>query len=160
MKYVKIITILLLSSAISFYACNDRSNAVREEARESLKVSSSPALPGAAVQNPAIPEPTQNAAGVWHYTCSQGCSGGGGKDDLCATCGGALAHNPAYHANDNVAPANATTPSAITPPVDPAQNAAGVWHYTCGNGCAGGAGTAGACGTCGNALAHNDAYHL
>lgn len=160
MKYIKIITILLLSSAISFYACNDNSNDVRQKARESLRVSDSPTPPSAAVQNPAIPEPTQNAAGVWHYTCNQGCAGGGGKDDTCATCGGALAHNTAYHANDNIAPpANPIAPSATPPVVEAAQNAAGVWHYTCGNGCAGGAGVAGTCSTCSGALAHNPAYH-
>ncbi len=160
MKYFKIFTILLLSSAISFSACNDNSDAIRQEAKESLNVSSSPTPPSTAVQNQAVPEPKQNAAGVWHYTCSQGCTGGGGKDDVCATCGAALAHNPAYHANDNIAPTNATTPAAITtPPATAAQNAAGVWHYTCENGCAGGAGAAGTCGTCSGALAHNAAYH-
>ena len=52
------------------------------------------------------------------------------------------------------------TPSA-TPPAtaEPAQNAAGVWHYTCAKGCAGGAGATGPCATCGNTLAHNKAYH-
>ena len=52
------------------------------------------------------------------------------------------------------------TPPTMTPPTaEPAQNAAGVWHYTCGNGCKGGAGAAGTCGTCGGTLAHNQAYH-
>lgn len=160
MKYFKLITVLIITSVISFSACNDNSNAVREEAKESLEVANSPTLPNAAVQNPAVPEPKLNAEGVWHYTCSQGCIGGGGQGENCAVCGGPLAHNAAYHANDNVAPTNTTMPSATTPTVvDPAQNAAGIWHYTCGNGCAGGAGTAGSCGTCGSALAHNAAYH-
>jgi hypothetical protein len=160
MKYFKIITILLLSSAISFYACNDNSDTIRQKARESLTVSSPPTLPNAAVQNPAIPQSNQNTEGVWHYTCSQGCAGGGGKDDNCITCGGSLAHNQAYHASDNIAaPANSITPSATPPVVEPAQNVTGVWHYTCGNGCAGGAGVTGICGTCGDALAHNPVYH-
>lgn len=42
-------------------------------------------------------EPSQNAAGVWHYTCSSGCSGGAGSAGNCSTCGNALAHNTAYH---------------------------------------------------------------
>ena len=50
-----------------------------------------------------------------------------------------------------------TTPKAAT--TEPAQNASGVWHYTCAKGCEGGAGAAGNCGTCGGALAHNAAYH-
>ncbi len=154
MNYLKILAILLLSSAISFYACNDDA-AVKKEARESLKVSDSPTTP-----NSATPEPAQNAQGVWHYTCNAGCAGGAGSAGNCATCGGALAHNSAYHSNTNNAPTtNMMTPPATPPTAEPAQNAAGVWHYTCNAGCEGGAGAAGTCGTCGGTLAHNSAYH-
>ncbi len=160
MKYFKILAILLLSSVISFYACNDNDDARKQEARESLEVSDSPNLPNAATPNPATPEPPQNAEGVWHYTCSKGCAGGAGAAGNCATCGGPLAHNSAYHANANSTPTTTPiTPSATPPATEPAQNAAGVWHYTCGKGCAGGAGAAGTCGTCGGTLAHNKAYH-
>ena len=161
MKYFKILAILLFSTFISFYACNDKSDARKQKARESLVVPDSPAIPNTATPNAATPEPAQNAEGVWHYTCSKGCVGGAGAAGNCATCGGALAHNSAYHANNN----NSTpTTTQITPPVtpptaEPAQNAVGIWHYTCGNGCAGGAGKAGPCGTCGGTLAHNAAYH-
>ncbi len=58
-------------------------------------------------------------------------------------------------------PGNATsitTPGQAKAP-EPAQNAAGVWHYTCNNGCAGGAGSAIACAGCGTTLVHNSAYH-
>ena len=48
---------------------------------------------------PPTPEPPQNAAGVWHYTCSSGCEGGAGSAVACASCGTTLAHNTAYHAN-------------------------------------------------------------
>lgn len=48
-------------------------------------------------QAPQAPEPAQNAAGVYHYTCSKGCSGGSGTGGTCATCGGPLTHNQAYH---------------------------------------------------------------
>jgi len=46
---------------------------------------------------PKAPEPPQNAAGVWHYTCSNGCAGGGGSAIACAGCGSTLVHNQAYH---------------------------------------------------------------
>ena len=121
------------------------------------------------------PEPAQNAAGVWHYTCANGCAGGGGSATACAVCGSTLAHNSAYHNTPAAStPVGATAAGATTttgglpaptivPPVnqapEPAQNAAGVWHYTCSNGCAGGAGSAIACATCGSTLAHNQGYH-
>jgi ribosomal protein S27E len=130
--------------------------------------------------NPATPtpEPAQNAAGVWHYTCPKGCAGGAGSAVACAKCGTTLAHNQAYHANNNdnkttvttSSGANVSLPEGIKPvpspltnppatPTEPAQNAKGVWHYTCSGGCAGGAGSAIACAKCGKTLAHNQAYH-
>ena len=160
MKYFKILAILLLSSVISFYACNDNADANKKEARESLEVSDSPTQPNVETPNPATPEPPQNAEGVWHYTCSKGCDGGAGAAGNCATCGGPLAHNAAYHANANSTPTTPpTTPAATPPAAEPAQNAAGVWHYTCEKGCKGGAGAAGTCATCGGTLTHNAAYH-
>ena len=160
MKYIKILTIILLSSVISFYACNDKADARKKEAREAVETANPSTTTIAPPPNPATPEPAQNALGVWHYTCNKGCAGGAGATGTCATCGGPLAHNTAYHANTN---GTATTPPitqpATPPPPSAAQNAAGVWHYTCGKGCAGGAGAAGNCGTCGGALAHNAAYH-
>ncbi len=59
-------------------------------------------------------------------------------------------------------PVQGTTASTTTPPpatTEPAQNAQGVWHYTCPNGCEGGAGSATPCGKCGTTLTHNAAYH-
>ena len=49
--------------------------------------------------NPTTPkaEPSQNASGVWHYTCSKGCAGGAGSASKCGTCASTLAHNTAYH---------------------------------------------------------------
>ena len=90
MKYFKILSILLLSSVITIYAC-------KQESKASTDVSDSPALSNDAIQNPATAEPAQNAAGVWHYTCAKGCKGGAGGAGNCGTCGGALAHNTAYH---------------------------------------------------------------
>lgn len=109
-------------------------------------------------------EPPQNAAGVWHYTCPKGCKGGGGAATACAKCGTTLTHNTAYHAQPNApttAPSGTTTAPSTTPQKtpEPAQNAAGVWHYTCPGGCPGGGGAAAPCGKCGKTLAHNSAYH-
>ncbi|MBK8954152.1 MAG: hypothetical protein IPM34_01160 [Saprospiraceae bacterium] len=61
-------------------------------------------------------------------------------------------------------PAPAADPAITVPPPapttpEPAQNAKGVWHYTCPKGCEGGAGAQGNCAKCGTALAHNAAYH-
>lgn len=163
MKYFKILAILMLSSVISFYSCSDTADASKDEAKESVEVTNSPTQPNVVTPNVATSEPAQNADGVWHYTCGKGCAGGAGTAGNCTTCGGPLAHNKAYHPNtpQTATPTSpsVTAPSVTAPAAEPAQNAAGVWHYTCGSGCAGGAGTAGACGTCGGALAHNQAYH-
>jgi hypothetical protein len=107
---------------------------------------------------------------VWHFVCADGCEGGHGDSKApCPVCGKEMAHNQAFHGNNanaaNQAPTftppdgnQALTPQ--TPPTpEPAQNAAGVWHYTCPNGCAGGAASAGPCASCGSTLAHNSAYH-
>lgn len=135
-------------------------------------------------------EPPQNAQGVWHYTCPNGCAGGAGGATPCATCGTTLAHNQAYHAGGNTATSpvianpgpgdkgsitnpvitSPVTPNAqpgapaagipaTTPTPEPAQNAKGVWHYTCPNGCEGGGGSATACAGCGTTLVHNQVYH-
>jgi hypothetical protein len=113
---------------------------------------------------PATAPATASTGGLQHYVCPKGCKGGGGAaQGNCPVCGTAMTHNQAFHAQD---PKNTTTPSPTqmpTPPPattpEPAQNAAGVWHYTCGKGCAGGAGSAGNCAKCGGSLAHNAAYH-
>jgi len=46
---------------------------------------------------PPSQEPAQNAAGVWHFTCPSGCSGGAGAQQACGSCGATLAHNAGYH---------------------------------------------------------------
>ena len=130
---------------------------------------------------PKTPEPAQNAAGVWHYTCPNGCAGGAGSASPCAGCGTTLVHNQEYHNTPATTPAVTSTPSGIdlgtgtsitplnangtvTPPTpprtpEPAQNAKGIWHYICSAGCTGGAGSAVACAGCGKTLVHNQAYH-
>lgn len=147
MKYFKILTVLLCSSVIFFYACNN-------------KPKTPPRKTTAPIQTAF--EPAQNASGVWHYTCSKRCAGGSGAAGNCNTCGSLLIHNSLYHANTTSTPTTAPTsgaPFANPPATTPSQNTAGVWHYTCSKGCAGGSGTAGTCSTCGSTLAHNAAYH-
>jgi hypothetical protein len=118
--------------------------------------------PTAAVPKPT--EPPQNAKGIWHYTCSKGCAGGAGSAAPCAKCGTVLAHNTKYHgdvptpAPGAAAPGAAQT-SATPPKPEPAQNAKGVWHYTCADGCAGGAGAISPCAKCSKPLVHNQTYH-
>ncbi len=110
----------------------------------------------------ALAEPAQNAAGTWHYTCPKGCEGGAGSAIACAKCGTMLTHNSKYHPKtegEGAKAAPAPTQAAPAQKAEPAQNAAGVWHYTCPGGCAGGAGSAVACAKCGKTLTHNGAYH-
>ncbi len=151
-----------------------------------------PAPAGAATTNTTTNEPPQNAQGVWHYTCPNGCAGGAGSATPCANCGTTLVHNTEYHNNSGstpnvttstINPATGTPTPGITlgngssiqpvnssgvpgaPPApkpkapEPAQNASGVWHYTCPSGCDGGAGSAVACANCGTTLTHNQLYH-
>lgn len=161
MKYVKILPLLLMSTVIFLYSCNDKTKAPKETDSKSVEVENSASKP--AVTTPTPAEPAQNASGVWHYTCRIGCPGGAGTATKCNTCGNILAHNTAYHGNANStssapfsnAPAAPATPAAP----EPAQNSAGVWHYTCAKGCVGGSGSAGSCTTCNGPLAHNSAYH-
>ncbi|XMO86315.1 hypothetical protein AAFN75_16130 [Algibacter sp. AS12] len=152
MKYLKIFTILLCSSFLILWSCNDSTKGAKQEnvkANEAIE---------SVTPNPVSLEPAQNAQGVWHYACSKGCAGGAGSAVNCTNCGTLLAHNSAYHANPNAAPLS-SAPFAAPPTAEPSRNAAGVYHYTCGNGCAGGSGSASNCASCGSALAHNAAYH-
>ena len=110
---------------------------------------------------------TPVAGAVKHYTCPNNCANSGGDAaGTCPVCGTAYVHNAAYHNQTN----NANSPfdnqqsPVVQPPQQqqqpaPAQNAAGVYHYTCANGCAGGSGSAGTCSACGGNLVHNPAYH-
>lgn len=161
MKYLRFITILLFSSTLFLSSCKEEvKEAPVEETLQPLDLEKW-ANQGNTTQNSGA-EPAQNAVGLWHYTCSKGCAGGAGLAGNCSTCGGLLAHNQAYHGTANAAPTTSTpftTPNTTQTLPEPSQNAAGVWHYSCNQGCSGGSGAAGNCNTCGNALAHNTAYH-
>lgn len=113
-----------------------------------------------------------SAKKVQHYICENNCENSGAAvAGNCPVCKNPYLHNTAFHADDllkggpiNVQ-SNATQPGAPITTTntnrapEPAQNANGVYHYTCSNGCAGGAGTTTNCKACGEALAHNTAYH-
>ncbi|MBR9845913.1 MAG: hypothetical protein GYB35_07310 [Algicola sp.] len=164
MKSPKILTILVLSLTISFYSCNDSTKTSKQGSSNSTETIDSSSKPSAETPKAATAEPAQNALGVWHYTCRIGCPGGAGTASKCTNCGNILVHNTTYHGNSNTTtsspfadPSATPTPTPKTP--EPSQNTAGVWHYTCANGCAGGAGAAGTCSTCSGTLAHNSAYH-
>jgi hypothetical protein len=123
-------------------------------------------VPGQMQQVQAMPEPAQNSEGAWHYVCPKGHPGGAGEPMACATCGTALQHNDAYHANETQAipvdpsqAGQAIQAQPGQPAPEPPQNAEGQWHYTCAKGHPGGAGAPGNCATCGEALVHNQAYH-
>ena len=172
MKFKSILSIAAVAGAALFVSCKNDGDAARDAAVESIQAGQpASSAPAANPTTPATPEPAQNAAGVWHYTCPKGCEGGAGSAVACAKCGTTLTHNTAYHPPATANPAqaapttNATLPEGITPvpnptkAPEPAQNAKGVWHYTCSAGCAGGAGSAVACAKCGKTLAHNQVYH-
>lgn len=163
---------LLLICGLFLASCGEKPNRpdpILDDNYQPAPIQGAPAATTATPTPPNTPEPAQNAAGVWHYTCSNGCSGGAGSAVACATCGTTLVHNQAYHSANTTPGITATQNPAGTPPApvtpaapktpEPAQNAAGVWHYTCSNGCSGGAGSAIACASCGSTLAHNQAYH-
>ncbi len=154
MKYFKILTILVFSSVITFSGCKDDTPEPIKETRVPLQVFDAPTQQNATTANSTTPTARQNAGSLYHYTCSNGCAGGAGVAGNCSTCGNPLAHNQAFHNN------TPTTAPSTTPPIpEPSQNTAGVWHYSCGKGCAGGSGAAGNCSTCNGALTHNTAYH-
>ncbi len=129
------------------------------------------AADGATTPPPATTATAAPTGGAKHYTCPKNCKGSGGDAaGTCPVCGSAYVHNQAFHAagaNNAPPPSPAGTatpttaaPTTATPPApSPAQNAAGVFHYTCAKGCAGGAAAAGKCAKCGGDLAHNAAYH-
>ncbi len=174
MKFLRFLTVFSISAITVFSACKSDGDAARDAAVESIQ-GQQPAADGTTPPATPTPEPAQNATGVWHYTCPKGCEGGAGSAEACAKCGTTLVHNTAYHppANNPAAAAPATNATSLpegmtavpnpttnpTPTPEPAQNAKGVWHYTCSAGCAGGAGSAVACAKCGKTLAHNQTYH-
>ena len=161
MKSKSLFAITALCAICFLAACKNDNSANQGTtlmSEEALSKDGAPAAPPSA--NPATPEPPQNAAGIWHYTCPKGCVGGAGSASPCASCGATLVHNQAYHGVQG--PADAPGQAPATPggkKPEPPQNAAGVWHYTCPKGCEGGAGSSILCAKCGKQLEHNKVYH-
>lgn len=176
---MKIFNVLLAICLISLISCGGDTKKASGSAdgatstegisstQPSFNVTSAPDGSGlATTPPPPTAEPPQNAQGVWHYTCTKGCAGGSGSAVPCATCGATLVHNQVYHGQAGATPAptplgtvGSTPPPPPPPSAEPPQNAKGVWHYTCTNGCEGGAGAAAPCAKCGNTLVHNTVYH-
>lgn len=157
MRNLNLVFCIGIMLSLGLVACQGGSNKVMDEARKSLPQSTTQAADPAATPAPAAGLTNSEP----HYKCPNNCAGGVGEAaGTCATCGAVLAHNQAYHNQPGAAslPTEVTTPPAPTTP-SPAQNAAGVYHYVCSNGCSGGAGSATACSSCGSMLAHNPAYH-
>lgn len=150
--------------ALLLMACKQKDSAVRDAAKEGLPAPAPTTGIQSPLSNPAAPTlpnqstAAQNAAGEWHYTCPNGHPGSGTAGN-CASCGTALVHNQAFHAGEATNATTAPAPSLPNQQPEPAQNASGVWHYTCPSGHPGGAGTAATCSSCGATLVHNQAYH-
>jgi hypothetical protein len=120
-------------------------------------------------KKPEVQKSKKETAKVQHYICDNKCENSGGDvAGVCPTCNKPYTHNLAYHNNDflkngplNVPKTNlgTTTQPTQNTNTSPAQNALGVFHYTCPNGCSGGSGSVENCVACGTQLVHNQAYH-
>ncbi|OCK42759.1 hypothetical protein BA195_07555 [Tenacibaculum soleae] len=108
---------------------------------------------------PNVSNVSVNVIGGAHYICPKKCKGGTSnvKGTACTVCKTPLAHNQAFHNTPQAPSSPVSTPVAPLPASGP--NAAGQYHYTCNNGCAGGADAAGKCKSCASDLAHNAAFH-
>lgn len=174
--YQLVISLVVCTMIFSCTSKPDRPESVLGE-RPVTQSTTPSATPAAAGTNP----------NVKHYICPNNCEGSGGDAaGTCPVCSSAYTHNAAFHNNpaagsnpsitspqistsnpsinssileggDGLNPSVTIPPPTSTP--EPAQNASGVFHYTCSNGCAGGGGSATPCGTCGTTLVHNTAYH-
>lgn len=117
--------------------------------------------------------PAVSGDASFHYICSAGCGGGGAAQGPCPSCGAAMEHNAAFHANQGATaapgasgnqPSGQKYPSVFNTPgavrSAPAQGGSGgTTHYICSAGCGGGGNAQGTCPSCGAPLAHNDAFH-
>ncbi len=117
--------------------------------------------PGSPISPNSAPAAVQaSSPSTLHYYCSDHPDKGGAAQGSCPDCGLALIHNQAFHNTTTAATPDFSVPPTSLPTTPAAAtNAAGVFHYTCSNGCAGGAGAQANCATCGNPLAHNQAFH-
>lgn len=160
---MKLISAILIATI--FFGCatdkSDKGTSDKPETNTATETATNPAfnMDQVQTQQPGQVNVPAGADGkVYHYVCADGCEGGASDAaGTCAVCGKTLAHNQAFHAAPPVE--NNPAAPAIQPAQEPAQNALGVWHYTCPNGCAGGAGSQQPCPKCGSMLQHNSGYH-
>jgi len=157
MKYLGLLFLAMLIVS-SCAETPDRPEPVMTQAQHDAVNAESAALQA---QKQAQATVASTSPSALHYYCSTHPTQGGDAQGSCPECGLALVHNAAFH-NAGAATPAATAAGALATPgttPEPAVNAAGVYHYTCSNGCPGGAGSQANCATCGNPLAHNAAYH-
>ena len=136
MKTLKLILLLLFAITIS---CKEKKTAIKNKISTTVK----------------------------HFICINKCEGSGSNAaGNCPTCKTPYTHNQAFHNDEflksgplNVPKTDANTNPVKNTSISPAQNASGVYHYTCPNGDYGGAGTAVKCTTCGADLVHNQLFH-
>ena len=151
---MKLFLLLLVLGTWTFMSCDSKVNRPAPVLSEDKVVQQN-----AKVDQALIPEGVAVASAVQHYICPNACAGSGGDTaGTCPICGSSYEHNQAFHDTPAATSAPVATTNAATTP-EPPQNDAGIWHYTCSNGCSGGGGSAIACAQCGNTLAHNSAYH-
>ena len=164
MKQFPLFALLAFGLMLGLIACGEKKEDTTTQETPGATVDPAAGLSTAPAATAA---PAGGGDATFHYICPKGCEGGGGAaQGKCPKCGGDLVHNQAFHTQQpqgatpanpiQVDPTNAT-PATATPP--PAQNAAGVYHYTCPAGHEGGSGSQGTCAKCGAALVHNAAYH-
>lgn len=158
----KFILLLSLGAGLMLTACSSDSETKSATQQAPETMSNTPA----ASTTPAVSGTVgATANGEKHYICPNNCEGSGGDaSGSCPVCGTAYVHNAAFHANSTTTPTTADNSGSPVinmnqPAAEPAQNAKGVWHYTCPNGCAGGGGSATACASCGATMVHNVTYH-
>jgi hypothetical protein len=158
MKSIHFTTLILVAALMFSMACNGKkADAVNEETST---------VPKTETKDSAS---FVNAAGadnvIQHFICPNHCKGSGGPaEGKCPVCGTDYVHNDAFHkGNSTPVPEPAMKIDPVThmavPTHTEAQNAHGVYHFTCPKGCAGGAGVAGNCAKCGTPLVHNTAFH-
>lgn len=166
----KVIYFIAIVSAILLVSCNNSEPSSATEAAPAQTESNETNVVVNGLDNATPPQNATatppSANGEKHYICPNGCEGSGGDaSGNCPNCGATYVHNAAFHAQqqtNTITPdPNAANSIMVNPQqtAEPAQNANGVWHYTCPNGCAGGGGSAGPCSSCGATLAHNASYH-
>ena len=164
MKLRQVLLFALISTSITFNACKDN------------KADAATDTPSATASDSIVQPPVTLSTGATgststesHYKCATaGCAGSGDAQGKCPICGAELVHNQGFHNQAPSAPGSspanpvqvnpANNPTATTTPPS-AQNAKGIYHFTCPKGHEGGAASAGNCAKCGEALTHNQAFH-